>query len=138
LSWEMYYEKLALEVNASVAGLEVLKPSVVRGSSGVDHRFTVVAAEKERLYAFDLYQEVGQAEVLRTYIKEMDTGATTYIVCLSGRPNEEAKALSKSYGVEILGPKEVGDFFSKRLLYEIRLTEEVRSLQSEDSGALSL
>ena len=38
----MYYEKLALEVGATVAGLNVVKPAVIRGESGVDQRFAFV------------------------------------------------------------------------------------------------
>ena len=111
----MSYERLALGVGATLAGLNVVKPAVIRGESGVEHKFTFVAASGSQVYAFDIYAEVGEVEVIRTYIKKLDTGATTSVVCLSGKAKPEAQDLSASYGIDILGPKEVEDFFSKRV-----------------------
>ncbi len=112
---KMYYEKLALEVGATVAGYEVVKPPVVKGTSGVDHRFTFIAKEGSKVVSFDVYQEVGEVEILRTYLKKMDTGAEAYVVCLSGTPKGKAKELSDCYGIQILGPREVGEFFTTRI-----------------------
>jgi hypothetical protein len=115
----MYYEKLALEVGATVAGLTVVKPARITGNSGVEHKFTFVAGECREMYGFDVFPEVGQVEMLRAYVKKMDTDAKVYVICLSGRPNDSAKELAKNYGIEILGPREVGDFFSKRIALQI-------------------
>ena len=115
----MYYERLALEVGANVAGFEVLKPPRMRGASGVEHSFTFVAVDGEDTYAFDVCNEVGEVEMIRTYVKKMDTGAKTFVICLSGRPKPEAQELANCYGIEVLGPKEVGDFFSKRISQKI-------------------
>lgn len=112
---KLYYEKLALEVGATVAGFDVVKPAVLTGASGVVHSFTFVAAEGSTTYAFDVYREVGEVEMIRTYIKKMDTGARTLVVCLSGKPKAEALRMADCYGIELLGPKEVGDFFSRRI-----------------------
>jgi hypothetical protein len=116
----MYYERLALEVGATVAGFTVIKPAVVRGASGVDQSFTFVAADGDRTYAFDVCPQVGEVEILRMYVKKMDTGARTFVVCLSGRPNSEAKGLANNYGIDILSPSEVGDFFSSLIAQKIR------------------
>ena len=121
----MYYEKLALEVGATVAGFSVLKPAIIKGASGVEHRFTFAAADGELTYAFDLCPEVGEKDILRTYIKKMDTGAKTYVVCLGGKPKEGVREMARCYGIEMLGPKEAGDFFSEmitRQVSSIRLT----------------
>ena len=45
----------------------------------------------------------------------MDTGAKAYVVSLSGRPNEKAKEMAKNYGIDVLSPMEVGEFFSSRI-----------------------
>ena len=111
----MYYERLALEVGATVAGYEIVRPPVIRGASGTDHRFTLVAAEGRKKLAFDIYQDVGEVEILRTYIKQMDTGADAFIVCLSGKPRDRASELSENYGIKVLGPREVGEFFTGRI-----------------------
>ncbi len=123
----MYYEKLALEVGATVAGFNVVKPPLLEGESGVEHKFTFVATDGDVAYAFDVYPEVGQVEIIRAYIKKMDTGARTHVVCLSGRPTPEASGLAKIYDVEILGPKEVGDFFSSRIVQKMRPTSSMRT-----------
>lgn len=116
----MYYEKLALEVNAAASGLSVVKPASVKGKSGLDQKFTFVATDGTSTYAFDLYPEVGEKEVLRTYLKELDTGAETYMVCLQGKPTPEAADLAREYGLEVLGPGSVGEFFNKRIIQQLR------------------
>ena len=111
----MSYERLALEVGAEVSGCEIVRPAVIRGTSGTDHRFTLLAADGARMLAFDIHQEVGEVDVLRTFVKRMDTGVEIFIVCLSGKPRERAKELCDSYGIVVLGPREVGDFFTRRI-----------------------
>jgi len=123
---KMYYEKLALEVGATVAGLDVVKPAVITGESGIDQRFTFVAADGEDTYAFDVYAEVKEVEILRTYVKKMDTGAKAYVVCLSGRPDAKAKELARNYGIDVLSPMEVGDFFSTRITQFIKSPKSLR------------
>jgi len=115
----MYYEKLALEVGATVAGFNVVKPAMIEGASGVNQRFTFVASDGPDMYAFDVCAEVGQKEILQTYIKKMDTGANAYVVCLSGKAKPEAREMADIYGIEVLGPKEVGDFFSQRIALQV-------------------
>ena len=124
---KMYYEKLALEVGATVAGFNVIKPAVIRGESGTDQRFTFVAADGSQMYAFDVCTEVGQVEILRMYVKKMDTGARAFAVCLSGRPSAQAKDLAKIYGIDVLSPSEVGDFFSNRIVQNIRAPKMARA-----------
>jgi hypothetical protein len=116
----MYYEKLALEVNAAASGLDVVKPAQLKGKSGIDQKFTFVAADGTTMYAFDIYPQVDEKEVLRTYLKKLDTGAETFIICLQGKPTPEAGALARQYGVEVLGPGSVGDFFNKKIIQQLR------------------
>ena len=118
---QMFYERLALEVNARVAGLEVIKPAVVRGVSEVGHRFTFLAADGAKMLGFDIFQEVTEIEVLRSFVKTIDTGATVFLICLSGRPKPAAAAMAKGYGIEILTPAEVGEFFTKRITRQIAM-----------------
>jgi len=116
----MYYEKLALEVNAGASGLTVIKPAVLTGKSGYDQKFTFVATDGASNYAFDIYTEVSEREVMRSYLKKLDTGAETYVVCLQGRLTPEAAALAREYGLGVLGPGSVGDFFNKRITQQLR------------------
>lgn len=118
----VYYEELALEVSASIAGLRVIKPPVLRGTSGVDQRFSFLASDENVRYAFDVWQNVNEIEVLRTFIKKLDTGVQALIVCLSGRPSPEGRKLAASYGIDVLSPGDVGNFFSRRITQQIRAT----------------
>jgi hypothetical protein len=120
----MYYEKLALEVGATVAGFEVMNPPTLMGSSGVLHRFTFAAAEGDTVYGFDIYNEVGEIEIIKSYIKKMDTGARVFVICLSGRPRAQAADLAHNYDMTILGPKEVGDFFEEKIARQIEAPVE--------------
>ena len=107
----MYFEKLALEINATTAGWEVIEPPVRVGTSGVEHRFNFLASDSGNLYGFDLYPEIGEIQVLRTFIKEMDTGISGVLICLSGRPSERAREVAAELGVRILSPAGIGGFF---------------------------
>jgi hypothetical protein len=122
----VYFEKLALEITATTAGWEVIKPAWCMGTSGVEHRFTFLASDSGHMYGFDLYPEIGEIEVLRTFIKEMDTGASGVLVCLSGKPSGRAQDVAAELGVRILSPAEIGGFFKseKMLLLNRREAQE--------------
>jgi hypothetical protein len=124
---KMYYEKLALEVGATVAGLKVIKPALITGESGVVQKFTFVAGDGSEMYAFDLYPKISEVELLRTYVKKMDTGAKTYVVSLSGRAETEMARMAENFGIEILGPSEVGDFFSNRIAEQLKASRGTRA-----------
>jgi hypothetical protein len=120
----MYYERLALEINATIAGLDIKKPSVLKGASGVEHRFSFLATDGKRFYGFDISPEVGEVEILRSFVKRIDTNAETYVVCLSGRPSTDAQRMAAKYGISVLTPGQVGDFFSMRVSEMIRSPEK--------------
>ncbi len=105
------FEGLALEVAAKNAGLMIVKPAVLHGKSGVDHKFDGLVSDGPRFYAFDFYESVDEIDVLRTYIKKYDSGASTNMVCTSGKITPNAASLAREYGVEILGPEGLGPFF---------------------------
>jgi hypothetical protein len=107
----MYFELLSLEIHASMAGLKVSKPPVCRGESGVEHRFSFVAYDDSLTYGFDIYNEVSQEEVIRTFTKKLDTKAYTSIVNLRGKPSADVAALADDYGITILGPGDIDTFF---------------------------
>jgi hypothetical protein len=123
----MYFEKLALEVNAAAAGLEIVRPAVLRGRSGMDQRFTFVAKDEGGTYAFDLYTEVTEKEVLRTYMKKLDTGAEAHIICLKGRPTVEASELASYYSLGLMGPGKVEDFFRTKVSPRVAAPEPIRA-----------
>jgi hypothetical protein len=110
----MEFEKLALEVRAHFAGLSVIKPPFVVGSSGVRHRFTFLASRGPELFAFDICEEVGAVEVIRTFAKSLDAGVAACIVNLGGRIDSETLQLASVYGIRILSPGEIQNLFARQ------------------------
>ena len=100
----------------------MIKPARCVGTSGVEHKFSFLAGKKGRVCAVDLYKEVGQVEVLKTFLKEMDTSADVVLVCLSGRPSAAGTELAKEYGLKIVGPGEIGKLFEE---LEARVSPEM-------------
>jgi hypothetical protein len=109
----MESEKLTLEVRAHLAGLSVIKPPFVVGSSGVRHRFTFLASGGRDVFAFDICEKVGAVEVIRAFAKKLDTGVTACIINLGGRIDSEALRLASVYGIDILGPADVQNSFAR-------------------------
>ena len=110
----MYFESLAIEIYSTKAGWEPVKPPRTKGDSGVEHRFSFLGVQGDEGLAFDLCTDVGQVEVLRSYVKQLDTRVKVVMVCLKGRPTEEGLALAKEYGMRILSPAEIGTYFDRK------------------------
>lgn len=124
----MYFERLTLEVSATRAGWETIEPSTLRGASGVVHRFTFLASDGSARCGFDVYDEVDVIQVLRGYIKKLDTGTSVALVCLHGTPTQGAMTLAQQYGMRILGSGDIERFFSSR-------TIEVENVGISGSGS---
>ena len=107
----MEYEKLAVEVSAIKAALTPVPSPVVQGSSGVEHRFTLLFSAGGTLYDFDFYDSVTELEVVKSFAKKYDSGAVVHIVCLTGTTTDAARDLAVGYGRRTLGPKAAETFF---------------------------
>jgi len=114
----MEYEKLALEVSASKAGLTLDSSPVLVGESGVGHRFTLLFSSGGRLYGFDFYDTVTEIEVVKSYAKKFDSRADVNLVCLSGEATEGARSLALAYGMRILGPNALDSYFAMESVAE--------------------
>ena len=119
----MYFERMLLEVQANNAGWKTIKPPFCRGESGVDQKFSFLATDGTYSYGFDIYSDVTQEEVLRTYMKRLDTKVLTFIVSLRGRPRKEVARLADDYGITVLGPADIESFFKLDLI-EQRVPQE--------------
>lgn len=109
----MEFEKLALEVRAHFAGLSVIKPPFVVGSSGVRHRYTFLVSGGPELFAFDFYEKLGVMEVIQTFAKKLDTNATACIVNLGGRIDSKTLQLASVCGIDIIGPEDIQNLFTR-------------------------
>ncbi len=112
----MKFEGLTLEVAARTAGMMVVKPPVLHGKSGVDHRFDGLVSDGVNFFAFDFYDSVNEMDVLRTYIKKFDTSASVSIVSASGHVVPGAATLAREYRMDVLSPDGLSKFFSPRAM----------------------
>ena len=113
----MYSEKLSLRVSAERAGWETVEPPTLAGASGVVQRFAFLAVKGPAKVAFDICEkDVDGIDVVRSYIKKVDTGATVVVISSGGRRSEIASRLAADYGMPILSPDEVGSYLSTRII----------------------
>jgi hypothetical protein len=111
----MELERLMVRVAATKAGLQVIDPPVMTGRSGSTHKFSFLATDGFRTYAFDFYDRVGEVDLLASYVKMMDTGVLVHIVCFNGSPTIEAEGGAKDYRIQILKSGELSKFFEKKM-----------------------
>lgn len=81
---------------------QIVTPPTLAGRSGVTHRFDLVARDGQDTRAFDIYEQLTETDVIKTYIKKLDTGASACIVCLSEKMTEGAGKLASEYGLNVL------------------------------------
>ena len=98
----MEFEKLLLEIQATRAGWLVAKPPVLRGVSGATHKFSFLVSKWSVNQAFDIYDNVTDIEILRSFLKKIDTGASVDVICVKGRCSSSAEALAQEYGIRVL------------------------------------
>ena len=107
----MEFEKLALEVSAQKAGLTAVTPRVLRGASGVEHRFDLLFTDGARYYGFDFYSRVTDIEVVTSYAKKFDSGCSVNIICPSDRVTDDARRLAQAYNMRLLSHGAAATFF---------------------------
>ncbi len=117
---KLYYEKLALEVIASRSHWGVVSPPFLTGRSGVTHKFNFVAFDGQNNVVFDIYDRVTETDVIKTYVKKLDTGATAYLICVSEKMTEGAGRLASEYGLKVLRSRSIESAFSEREIVPIR------------------
>jgi hypothetical protein len=111
----LYSEKLTLEIQSLRRGLTPRKPPTARGTSGIVHLFSFIAADELMTYCFDIYDEVTEIEVLKSYIKKIDTGYAVSLVT-GGRVGPLGKSLAKEYGMAVVSPNEIPEFLRSKVL----------------------
>lgn len=107
---------LAIQVQADRTGWKRVDPPVLRGSSGVEHRFSVVARSERLISAFEVLDDVGVLEVIAGYASALDTKADVVLVTSSGRVGGGAGEMAAGYGVKILAPGEIERHFDRSVV----------------------
>jgi len=109
-----------LEVLAAKSHWEVVNPPILVGRSGVRHGFDFVAKNEQDTLAFDICERLSEnyilseTDVIETYIKKIDTGASASIICPNARMTEGASKLAAEYGLKILRSDNIQSAFSER------------------------
>lgn len=123
----MYYQRLSLEIIAAKLHWQIVNPPTLRGRSGVTHRFDFVAMDGQDMRVFDICEQLSETDVIRTYIKELDTGASAYIICLTEKITEGASKLASEYGLEVLRSDNIESTFRAK---EIQPQSQGRGLET--------
>ena len=123
----MHFERLSLEVIATKSHWAVADPPTLVGRSGVTHRFDFLAIDGRERLAFDIYEQLAETDVIRTFVKKLDTRATAFIICPGDKVEEGADKLAKEYGLKVLRSESIGSDFRTRKV-------EPSSHESEGDG----
>lgn len=111
----MSTERLLLEVESRRAGLEVTKPPVLTGASGVEHSFSFLGRGASNL-AVDIYESITEIEVIRTFVKGFDAGVPVHVVLSGEQCTEGARRLAAEYGMRIMREEDISSFFENLVL----------------------
>ena len=125
----MYYEKLALEVIAARSHWGVASPPILTGRSGIPHRFDFVAYDGRENIVFDIYDRLTETDVIKTFVKKLDTGAIAYIICVSEKMTEGAGRLAWEYGLKVLRSRSIESAFRQEEMAPIRSQSQVRTTE---------
>ena len=110
----MHFERLSLEVIATKSHWAVANPPTLVGRSGVTHRFDFLAIDGRERLAFDIYEQLVETDVIRTFVKKLDTGATAFIICPGDKVEEGAGKLAVEYRLKVLRSENIGSDFRTR------------------------
>ncbi len=80
------------------------------------HRFDFMAVAGDERLAFDICTNLTETDVIRTFVKKLDTGVSACIICADERVAEGAKRLAKEYGLTLLDSNSVESAFEPRRL----------------------
>lgn len=108
------YERLSLEVIAAKSNWQIVNPPTLAGRSGVTHRFDFVATHGQYSLVFDIYEELSETDVIKMYIKKLDTGASACIICHTERMTEGARKLAAEYGLKVVRSDNIKSAFNAR------------------------
>jgi hypothetical protein len=121
------YERLLLEIIAARSHWQTLSPPSLRGRSGVMHRFDFVATDGRASLVFDVCEQVSEIDVIKTYTKKLDTGASACIICKNKKMTARARRLTAEYSLKVLSSDKIESAFRAK---GVRLQSEGRGVAS--------
>jgi len=124
-------ERISLETVAVKSRWRIVNPPALIGRSGITHRFDLVVMNGQEVRAFDICERLSEIDVIRIYLKKLDTGASVCIVCHAKRMTEGVRRLVSEYGLKALHSDEVELAFGAKIM---RTQSECRGLASVQSA----
>jgi hypothetical protein len=118
-------EKRDLEIVAAKSHWQEVNPPVLTGASGIPHRFNFVFKDGPDSLVFDIFdsdqknRDLNGIDVMNTYIKTHDIGASAFIICPPEKTTEEARRFAAEYrphGIEIIPHDRIVSRFSKKAI----------------------
>lgn len=107
-------ERRSLKTTAAKLHWQIVSPPSLRGRSGVTHRFDFVATRGKDSLVFDICEQPSETDVIKTFIKKLDTGASACIICLTRKMTQEASKLAAEYGLKVLRSDNIESAFRAR------------------------
>ena len=118
-------EKRDLEIVAVKSHWQEVNPPILTGASGITHRFNFVFKDGPDRLVFDIFdsaqrnRDLNEIDVMNTYIKKYDIGASAYIICPAEKITEEARKIATEYqrnGIEIVPSDRIVSRFSRKAM----------------------
>jgi hypothetical protein len=90
-------------------GRNSVEPPSLRGRlSGLTHDFSLLLFKEGRFSAFDVYDSVGMPEVLKTWVKVLDTQVSGFIVAATSDVAPGVREVSRDYEMAVINAGELG------------------------------
>lgn len=97
-------------------GFEVTSPKVVRGFSGIEHRFDIYASRNNSNIVLDVISAptaVGPEKIVGFFAKVFDTRPSKGVLIAMPKLDEEAQKLSALYGVETIAAEQTDEILAR-------------------------
>jgi hypothetical protein len=91
-----------LEIIAARSRWQTVNPPALIGRSGATHWFDLIAMDGREIRVFDICEQLSEMDVIKIYLKKLDTGASSFIICHAKRMTEGVRRLISEYGLKVL------------------------------------
>ncbi len=97
------------------AGFQVESPVTVKGESGLDHSFDILALHNDRRTLFDIVADseaVGETSVVTFFTKTLDVAHDQAVLICIPKSSDRARGLSRAYGIGLVEGEGIAEILS--------------------------
>jgi len=110
-----------------------LRDGHLPGRSGTRYRFDLLAEGRNKsLYGFDVLTHVGEGEVIRVFVKQLDSDIPVHVIYTKSA-SEAAKKLAGSYSMELLNVRDFKGFVELLAFHDALLANKCVLLEVDPS-----